>query len=163
MAKKTDTFRIDVPKGGAQIVTIDLLPALPSGGKAEVWKMDVKGEKGKVKDLVVGFDKKSNADDRRYEKAVLVFHLDAGDKKGQWRFIEEGVVYAPGKGDTLHDIETRVAQDGRELVLTIHNFDDSSEDVDFSFVAMYRDAKSGEAKIYTSADPGVRVGRPPGG
>ncbi|UTF61776.1 DP-EP family protein [Gilvimarinus sp. DA14] len=162
MAKKTQNYELVVPKGGAQIVSIELSPQLPEKGSAQVWPMNGVGKKKSFQNITVAFDPESDADDRRYEKAVLVFHLKTDDKKGQWRFIEDGLIYAPGKGDTLHDIETRVAQDGCELVLTIHNFDDSNEDVDFSFVAMYRDNKSGEATIYTSADPGVRVGRPPG-
>lgn len=162
MAKKNQTYEVVIPQGGAKIVSIELTPLQPENGTAQTWPMNVVGKKKSFQNITVAFDPESDADDRRYEKAVLVFHLNADDKKGQWRFVEEGLVYAPGKGDTLHDIETRVAQGGSELVLTIHNFDDSNEDVDFSFLAMYRDSKSGEASLFTSADPGIRVGRPPG-
>ncbi|WP_020207864.1 DP-EP family protein [Gilvimarinus chinensis] len=162
MAKKNQTYDVVIPQGGAKIVSIELTPQQPKKGSAQTWSMNVVGKKKSFQNIVVGFDPQSDADDRRYEKAVLIFHLNQEDKNGQWRFIEEGLVYAPGKGDTLHDIETRVAQGGCELVLTIHNFDDSNEDVDFSFLAMYCDSQSGEVSIYASADPGIRVGRPPG-
>lgn len=166
MSKKDGTLLIDVPQGGASITTIKLTPKLPKAGQAQVWTMDdVTTEKvEKFSNVVVAFDENSLPDQVRYERAILVVHLSekAQKQKGYWSFAFDGLQYVPSKEDDLHNIETQVSRDGQVLTLTIHNFGLNSEDVDFSFVAMYRDNQSGECPIYASADPGIRVGRPPG-
>lgn len=157
---------VNVPIGGAAIGVFDITPKLPSDGKAKGWKLEqiINGETTKIKEMVVRFEPESSPYQERYERAVLVFYIsaDAQNKKSRWSFVGDGIQYAPGQEDSLHNIEPKVSADGQVLTLTIHDFNDNSETVDFRFTAQWENLTSGEVLLFNSADPGIRVGRPPG-
>ncbi|WP_347330788.1 DP-EP family protein [Marinimicrobium locisalis] len=158
-------LRIDVPRGGSKIASVDLYPSLPEDGEAAAWPMaDVTDHQFcPFSGLVVGFDVESTADERHYEQAVLVIHIaqKVQTDVGRWSFFMSGIQYEPGRGDTQHDIDTQVSADGQTLTMTLRNVGVDNEAVDFSYLALYRDRQSGECQIYTSKDPSIRIGRPP--
>ncbi|WP_041523684.1 DP-EP family protein [Gilvimarinus agarilyticus] len=157
---------VNVPIGGAAIGVFDITPKTPSDGKARDWKLEAiyNGKATKVKEMVVRFEPESEPYQERYERAVLVFHIAEGaqSKKCRWSFAGDGIQYEPGQEDNLHNIEPKVSADGQVLTLTIHDFNDNSETVDFRFTAQCENLKSGEVLLFNSPDPGIRIGRPPG-
>lgn len=158
-------MRIDVPRGGSKIASIELYPSFPEDGEAAIWPMaDVTDHQFRpFSGLIVGFDVESDPDERRYEQAVLVIHIaqKVQTDLSHWSFFLNGIQYEPGHGDVHHDIGTEVSSDGQTLTLTLRNVGPGHEAVDFSYLALYRNRKSGECQIYTSRDPSIRIGRPP--
>lgn len=169
-------LRIDVPRGGAKILSVDLFPSLPENGEAGTWPMvDVSDDQFRpFSSLVVAFDEESDKDEQHYEQAVIVFHIaeKVQTDAGHWSFVMGGIQYDLNHGDVRHEMNTSVSPDGQTMTMTVSkviNLKDNDKDkdshaeeqVDFSYLAMYRERKSGECRIYSSSDPSIRIGRPP--
>src|SRR5690606_37970741 len=94
------------------------------------------------------------------ERAVLVINMAEDDKKGRWRFALEGIDVCSCTGDEAGDIHTEIINYGKTLLIYTHSPGLGKQYIQYSFVASYTDALSGQTTIYESKDPGIGVGRP---
>ncbi len=152
-----------VAQGGSKICHLEVHPALPENGVAQVWKMfDTSVSPAKeVEKLDVDFAIKSSPEQRQSERMIFVFSLaqSAQTATTSWRFLADGLMYCEGKADYINDIELELSNNGKVLTASIDCPTDIAETFNFSFVAMAKENASGFCKIYASADPGGTVGR----
>lgn len=160
---KPTSFIIKVPQGGQIIQTFNLTPSLPLDGKAANWLViDPSAKKPVDIDKVyVSFSPKSSITEQYFERAVLIVNMQQNPAdKGTWRFVSKGVVVNGKTPDGDHDFLVDVIDQGMTLVVYVHVVGDAPEKVNFSYIASFTDATSGEVKVYESQDPGIGSGRP---
>lgn len=152
---------IQVPPGGQVIGVYELAPQLPKDGKLSDWEL-TNTETGNVAsdEIGIGFSEKSSSIQCDFERAVLVINMAEDDKKGRWRFALEGIDVCSCTGDETGDLHTEIVNYGKTLLIYAHSPGLGKQYTQFSFVASYTDALSGQTTIYVSKDPGIGVGRP---
>jgi len=159
---KNELTLIEVPQGGQVIGVYELFPEIPQDGKAQDWKLVDTATGKPVNDLIaIGFCTESSKVQCEFERAVLVIKMVEEDSKGRWTFALNGIDVCSAKGSGQL-FETEVADFGRTLLIYAQSYvPNTSERINFSFVAAYTEKESGKTAVYESRDPGVIVGRPP--
>lgn len=152
---------LDIAQGGQVVGTYVLTPKVPKDGKICDWKLVNTASGNATADLLtVRYSQDSSPIECDLERAVLVIDMIAQDKKGNWRFIEDGINICNTEGDQAHDIYTDIINKGKTLLIYIHSLELGQDKINYSFVASYTDAASGQTFMYESKDPTILVKRP---
>ncbi len=156
-------MKFDIPCGQSRVCQFDVYPAQPVDGQAVDWRVEdtATGKSLDATGFDIRFSKKSTPIQRQVERLILVFTImqpEAPDV-ASWRFVHGGVMYCEGKADYRDDLCFEMSSDGRVLTATAKCLMDGDEEFQFSFLALRRDNVSGECQVYSSADPGGKVGR----
>lgn len=156
-------MKFSIPCGQSQVCQFDVYPAQPDKGHASDWRVvnTANGKELNKEQFDIEFSKKSTPMQRQVERMILVFTIAQPEEPevASWRFVHGGVMYCEGKADYRDDLSFDMSSDGRVLTATAKCLSDGDEQFQFSFLALRRDNLSGECHIYSSADPGGKVGR----
>lgn len=159
---KLEDAVIDVPQGGQVIGVLELSPMPPKDGGFGDWALVNTETSNRLSDeIVVGFSKKSSTIQAELERAVLVINIvDCEPNLGRWRFALQGIDVCNEEGNLPYSLESEILNYGKTLVLYIHAAQLGRQTINFSFIAAYTDAATGQATIYESKDPGIIITRP---
>ena len=155
-------MKFRVPRGQSAVCHFDVHPATPVEGRAVEWRVvDTSERKHRdVDSFDIRFRRASTPLQRQSERMILVFTIaDKADKGASWRFVHGGVMYCEGKADYRDDLSFEMSSDGMVLTATAKCLSDGDEEFQFAFLALRRDNTSGECQVYSSADPGGKIGR----
>lgn len=166
-----DISEILVPLGGQVIKFFELTPKKPKmvDGKltSQKWSLVERGTGVPVDDsLVVGFEDNPSPVERELERAVLVISMKQSKSNGgTWRFALGGVAVDNNLADAdpSNDIVVDIVDNGLTLIAYVYvTSSESTEDIQFGYVASFTDDTSGVVSIFESSDPGIVPIRPVG-
>jgi hypothetical protein len=156
-------MKFDIQCGQSSVSHFEVYPAQPDDGHAKEWRVaDMSAPaQTEVDSFDIRFRKKSTPMQRQVERMILVFTMAQPERPevASWRFVHGGVMYCEGKADYRDDLAFEMSSDGRVLTATAKCLSDGDEQFQFSFLALRRDNVSGECQVYSSADPGGKIGR----
>lgn len=156
---------IEVPRVQSRILNFKLTPEFPVNGVSQDWKFtcDSIVKDAHITGLEIVFSSASTRSERLSESLVMRINIDRSVQTDAsiWRFAPQGLFFASYGGDYKRCFDLVTTDDGNQLIATVTCLDDDGEDFKFSFLAMTTDLKSGEGRIYSSADPEGSVRRRP--
>ena len=157
-------YTLSVPQGGQVIQEFNLMPSLPVSGQAANWNLFVPNDPGQqdIDSVIVEFSGDSTALEREFERAVIVVNIvqNPNETQGSWRFALNGVAPDSPNTDPNQDVSVEITNGGFTLIAYVHVYEDSSELIQFGYVASFTDLTSGVVSIYESSDPGIIPKRP---
>ncbi|MFK8050963.1 MAG: hypothetical protein AB8B81_21225 [Halioglobus sp.] len=153
-------MEFNVLRGSSNICHIEVYPLLPVNGDAQPWKM-IENSGQEVDSLEVWFSAVSTRQQRQSERMVFVFNISetVQSKDVSWRFASGGLMYCETEADYLDNISLETTDNGKTLIATFKCLTDTTENFNFSFLAIYKENASGECRVLASADPGGSNGR----
>ena len=168
---------IDVPPGGGEIYTFQLLPSLIHKDDQPyiIWnliKVDPEPICKSVEFIDIKFTPWVSGIEGARERCILVIQIvdktdrqedDSTESDYAWHFTLDGIQYVDGQGDFRRVITPFLSRDEKILTLQVENiFGRQSEQVNFSFLALCTNRRTGQSHIFESVDPKIGVGhRPP--
>ncbi|MEM6483919.1 MAG: hypothetical protein AAF662_02875 [Pseudomonadota bacterium] len=154
---------IEVPRAQSRILNLKLTPELPVDGVSQDWKFtcDSIVKDAHITGLDIVFSSASTRSERLSESLVLRISIDRSVQTSVsiWRFAPQGLYFASNERDYKRCFDLVTTDGGNQLIATVTCLDNEGEDFKFSFLAMNTDLKSGECRIYSSADPEGSVRR----